>query len=84
VRVCQLHYKAKPCPDCEAPTHGYAPGYHSVILFREGVYEHMQDPWERPIEVTSPQQLRDECEARGLTSKYLRDGIWRTKSNRWI
>lgn len=62
-------------------------GAPRVHTFHEGVYEHMQGPLEKPVEVTSPDQLRREARARGLQSQWLDDGMstWRNRSsNKWI
>jgi hypothetical protein len=46
--------------------------------FLQTVYEHMQGPLEAPIVVETPKQLRDMADARGLTSPYLEESIWRS------
>jgi hypothetical protein len=83
------HWSDEPCERCEAqapwtPQSGSGPRVH---VFYEGVYEHMQGPLERPVEITSPDQLRREAQARGLHSPNLDDGMsaWRRRnSGRWI
>lgn len=80
------HLNTEPCERCEADA--LLPvGGPRVHTFYEGVYEHLQGPLERPIEVTSPDQLRLEARARGLYSEWVDDGMsaWRRRnSGRWI
>lgn len=87
--ICQLHYAARPCEQCAASQaspplpHGLAAP--AVIVFKEAVFEHMYHPWERPVPISTPERLRDECNARGVTSEYLRDsGLWRSGPRRWV
>lgn len=80
------HLNTEWCERCEAHAQRpiAAPRTHR---FWEGVYEHMQGPLERPIEITSPEQLRQEARARGLHSQWIDDGMstWRRRnSGKWI
>ena len=80
------HLNTEPCERCAA--HAQRPvAAPRTQTFWEGVYEHMQGPLERPVEITSPEQLRREAQARGLFSHWIDDGMsaWRKRgSNRWI
>jgi hypothetical protein len=94
--ICHLHYKAFPCDDCDARAvlarvfgafseRSASPGAPAVIVFKEAIFEHIYDPWETPRPIDNPQTLRDECDARGVTSVYLRDsGLWRTHNPKWF
>ena len=88
--ICHLHYCNR--EEC-VERHGVASGGMSscgvaspaVITFKPAVFEHMYSAWETPRVMETPQQLREECNRRGLTSEYLRDsGLWRSGPDRWI
>jgi hypothetical protein len=83
------HLNVEPCARCEADARRSVRGFQGprVHTFWEGVYENVQGPMERPVEVTSPGQLREMAHARGLRSDWLDDGMssWRNRSiKRWI
>lgn len=89
--ICHLHYAEQPCEQCAVAAvlarAGIATprGFHSVIVFKEGVFEHIYDPWETPVPIDNPETLRAECEKRGVTSHYLRDSLlWRSGARRWV
>jgi hypothetical protein len=56
-------------------------GPSALHFFREGWYEHIGDD---PIYVSSMDQLKRECSARGETSLYERETSYGTKPKRWV
>lgn len=82
--ICHLHYEAVPCAQCasrKASTVREGLPAPSLILFKEGVYEHLDLT---PQHIATPQQLRDACERNGLTSQYLRDSlVFRERNPKW-
>lgn len=88
--ICYIHSCEQPCEQCAharlihrlfgSITHSHAP---AVIVFKPGVFEHIYDPWETPRVIDTPQELRRECEKRGVESHYLRDSLlWRSRADR--
>lgn len=90
--LCYLHYCPKPCAQCAHdrflarvfPPQRIARST-SVISFGEHVYDNIFHPWEKPFPISSPEQLRQECVARGVNSERLQNSmIWRSGETRWI
>jgi len=53
--------------------------------FLVSTYENMFHPWEKPYEITSREQLRQECIARGVINKGLKEStIFKDREDRWI
>lgn len=80
------HFSDAPCTACEADSQQpFTVKAPSVQSFGEHVFEHMYDPWETPVPISSPAVLREECNKRGVQSEYLRDsGIHRSGPHRWV
>jgi hypothetical protein len=74
------HALGAPCARCEAEN-ARAPAAPRIHTFYAGAYEHLDTD---PVQIDNPQQLRDECAARGLTSKYMEETeTWRKRVPRW-
>lgn len=74
------HFSDEACEACEAdktdaPTRLGALLAPAVHTFHGGYFEHMYDPWERVPEITSREQLRQECEKQGVYAKTLQDSM---------
>jgi hypothetical protein len=91
--ICHLHYTTQPCESCAVSAllaragllPVSTPRYHSVVSFGEHTLDNMFHPWEKPYPITSREQLRVECEQRGLYSHYLRDSMtFHSGPRRWF
>lgn len=85
------HLSDEPCTPCdEDKARDLALGARplprpALQFFGEQVFEHMYDPWETPVPITSPEVLRQEADKRGVYSNYLRDSlIFKSGSTRWV
>jgi hypothetical protein len=74
------HPLGAPCARCTAEM-ARAPAAPRIHTFHTGLYEHLDT---NPVRIDNPQQLRDECAVRGLTSHYMEDSeTWRKRVSRW-
>lgn len=70
------------CPKCFSQNTQRIVSLPKLDVFREGYYEIDLD--ERDPYITSKQQLADECQKRGLVSRYLEEGYDAKRPARWI
>lgn len=56
-------------------------GRPALHFFRKGIYENIGPD---PIEISSMDQLKRECDKHGVTSHYERDTSHGTKPKRWF
>lgn len=68
------HLSTTPCTQCAADLAKpiALPAYHA---FPETIYEHLFAPGEVMYPISSREQLRQECDRRGVYSKALRDSM---------
>jgi hypothetical protein len=78
------HWNTESCDRCDADMLA-EPRTPFIQFFDERTYEHMYDPWETPRPISSREELRVECERRGVYSHDLRDSIvWKSGPTRWV
>jgi hypothetical protein len=78
------HVMGDPCARCDAQMSGpiCTPAIQS---FPEAIYDNMYHPWETPKPISSREELRQECERRGVYSHSLRDSMhFKSGPTRWI
>jgi len=82
------HPSDEPCTLCDEDrkrAHNRPIQAPSTWSFMVDTYEHMFHPWERPYEITSRQQLREESIKRGVVSKQLKEStIFKSDPDRWV
>lgn len=74
------HFSDEECTACaedrkDAPTRLGALLAPAVHTFHGGYFEHLYDPWHPVPEITSREQLRQECEKQGCYAKTLQDSM---------